>query len=82
MAVMVCLEDTTLSHLAFIIVLPPSLHSSLSLRGGTGWRHPTQNGVFQGLSLFTYCPVVGFCVCLYVLQENTSLMMAEQGTDL
>jgi hypothetical protein len=34
--------------------------------------------VFQGLLLSAYCLAVGLCVCSNLLQEEASLMMADQ----
>lgn len=38
--------------------------------------------VFQGLSLSEHCPVVGLYICSHLLQEEASLTMAEQDTDV
>lgn len=38
--------------------------------------------VFQGLSLPAYRPAVGLFICSHLLQEETSLTMAEENIDL
>jgi hypothetical protein len=38
--------------------------------------------VFQGLSLSAQSLAVGLCICSHLLQEEASLMMAEQDIDL
>lgn len=38
--------------------------------------------MFHGLLLSAYYLVVGICMCFYLLQEEVSLIMTEQGTDL
>lgn len=50
----------------------------LNLWVGFWWKQPIWELVFQGLSLSAFCPVVDLCVCSYLRQEETSLMMAEK----
>jgi hypothetical protein len=45
------------------------------------WRHPIHGWVFQGISFSAWCLALGLCICSVLLQEEASLMMAEQGPD-
>lgn len=38
--------------------------------------------MFQASSLYAYYLAVVLCICFHLLQEETSLMMVEQETDL
>ena len=65
-------------------------------REGTKTRDPlvrTLGNSIKALEAITYmqepdaelcklCLAVSLCICSYLLQEEASLMMAEQGTDL
>lgn len=48
------------------------------LREGTNWRHSHLGRVFPGLSPTPYFPVVGFCICFQLVQEEASLVMTRE----
>ena len=59
------------------LFLPSLLKSSLSLEGSSSVETS-----YLGLSLSEHYLAVGLCICSFLLQEEDSLMMDEQGTDL
>lgn len=63
-------------------LLTPLLHCSMSPEG-KDLMQTSRVGLSVPRSLLSaHCPAVGLCICPPLLQEEASLMVGEQGTDL
>lgn len=65
------------SPLALTFFLPPLLWRSLSSEGGRFDEGISFRGVYAKASLSAQCLAVGLSISTHLLQEETSLMMAE-----
>lgn len=89
-----CTDALDLEGLVPLVSSIPYGSKTLCAFFSTGFHKPSGEGsdrdillracVPRSLILCTMpvCLSVGFCICPHLLQETTSLMMAEQGTDL
>jgi hypothetical protein len=82
-----CLESfvslVSSSSLAIKLFLSSLLQSSLSPEGSNLMGIPFMSEwVLKGLLLSAHCPAVSLFIGSHLLQEDPSLMMAGQGTDL
>jgi hypothetical protein len=68
--------------MSLIILLPPLVHSSLTPEERNVAKSHLELSILLLVIYSTHCPVVGLCINAYILQEEASLMVAEQGTDL
>lgn len=69
-------------YVAFGSFCPLFFRVLWALREGIRWIHPIYDWDLQGLSLFVHFPVVGLSICSHLLKAESSLMMAEQDSDL